>query len=147
MFYQISLTSSNGMANGWKSLYSSLWDLRSCTSLSARTVLPIKSSSALSSPPLQECKSKAPKGPLNPQLLICDQADEPPPYRPGDETSRGETPPQPFFLQIREAMTPNPQRDFLSLHRPGPKANTCFLAREVTGQEGAYMGSCGFLNF
>ena len=70
IFYQISQTSSNGMANGWRSpIFKLSGTLKAI--LSARTVLPIKSSSALSPSPLQKNLNLKPlKGPLNPQPPI-----------------------------------------------------------------------------
>ena len=71
IFYQISLTSSNGMANGQRSHIFKPSGTLEAILLSARTVLPIKSCSALSPPPLQKNPNlKPPKGPLNHQLPI-----------------------------------------------------------------------------
>ena len=137
MFYQISLTSSNGMANGRKSPIFKPSGTLEAVLFCARTVLPIKSSSALSPPPLQENPNLKPlKGPLNPQLPISTRQTSHLPTalvmrHPGAR-------PHPLALPPpnQEAMTPKPQKRFpLPLHGPGPKANT-FPHREVVGPEG-----------
>ena len=131
IFYQISLTSSNGMANGQRSpIFKPSSRTLEAVLLSARTVLPIKSSSALSPPPLQNNPNlKSLKGPLNPQPLILTQQMCLLP------TALGRKLPEmrPHSLALppskQEAMTPKPQKRFPShLHWPGPEENTYFLS-------------------
>ena len=148
IFYQISQTSSNRMANGWRSpIFKSSRTLE-VVLLSARTVLPIKSSSALSPPPLQKNPNLKPlKGPLNPPPPILTQ---PMCLLPTTlERKLPETRPHSLALRppTQEAMTPKPRKRFpFHLHQPGPKANTYSLSR-VSGTRGPYMDSCAFLNF
>ena len=92
IFYQISLTSSNGMANSQKSPIFKPPGILEAVLLSARTVLPIKSSSALSLSITKESKSIAPKRSHKPSTPKFDPADEPPPYRRGEKASGDETP-------------------------------------------------------
>ena len=105
--------------------------------LFARTVLAIKSSSALSSPPLQKNPNLKPvKGPLNSQRPIAIQQmsllhTTPERRLPGTRPHLLALPPP-----KQEVMTLKPQKRFPpSLHRPGPEANT-FPLREVVGPEG-----------
>ena len=110
------------------------WNLRSRPSLCKDCS--IKSSSALSPPPLQKNLTLKPlKGPLNPQLPIWTRQMDLLPTAP--EVRLPETRPHPLALPPpnQEAMTPKPQKRFpLPLHGPGPKANT-FPRREVVGPE------------
>ena len=100
------------MANGWRSpIFKLSGTLKAI--LSARTVLPIKSSSALSPPPLQKkSKSKAPKRPTKPSAPDFDlqQMSLLP-------TTLALPPPK------QEAMTPKPQKRFPS-HPTPPSART-----------------------
>ena len=69
------------------------WGTLEAVLLSTRTVLPMRSSSALS--PfliIKESKSKAPKRPPKPSMPYFDPADEPPPYHPGEKASGDKTP-------------------------------------------------------
>lgn len=103
--------------------------------LSARAVLPIKSSSVLSPPPLQKNPNLKPlKGLLNPQLLVLTQQMGLLPTTP--EMRLPEIRPHPLALPPpnREVMTPKPQKRF-----PHPPASTraqskhMFPLREVAG--------------
>ena len=124
------------MANGWRSpIFKSSRTLEAVL-LSARTVLPIKSSSALSPSPLRKNPNLKPlKAPLNPQspILIGQMSLLPTALeRKLLETrfhSLALPPPK------QEVMTPKPQEISTLLHQPGPEANT-FPLREVAGPEG-----------
>ena len=118
------------MANGQRSPIFKPSETLKAVLLSTKTVLPIKSSSALSPPPLQKNPN------LKPLAANFDQTDEPPPYRPGEKLL--EMRPHPLALppQKQKAMTPKPPKRFPPhLHWPGPEANT-FPLREVVGPEG-----------
>ena len=96
--------------------------------LSARTVLPIKSSYFLSPSTTKESKSKDLKRPPKPSAPDFNPAVEPPSYCPGDEASRDKTSPSsPSSSKLGSNDPPKPQKRFpLPLHWPGPEANTCF---------------------
>ena len=102
--------------------------------LSARAVLPIKSSSVLSPLPLQKNPNLKPlKSPLNPQFLVSTRQMGLLPTTP--EMGLPEMRPHPLALPPpnQKAMTPKPHKRFLPhLHWPGPEANT-FPLREVAG--------------
>ena len=120
IFYQISLTSSNGMANSQRSPIFKPPGILEAVLLSARTVLPIKSSSALSLSITKESKSIAPKRSHKPSTPKFDPADEPPPYRRGEKASGDETPfssPSSSKTGSDDSKTP---RDF----HPPPSART-----------------------
>ena len=148
IFYQISLTSSDGMANCQRSPILKPSGTLEAVLLSARTVLPIKSSSVLSPPPLQKNPNlELLKGPLNPQSQISTQQMSPLPTAP--EMRFPETRPHPLALPPpnREAMTPKPQKRF-----PTPSINqdpkqTHVSSQGGSGTRGPYMGSCAFLTF
>ena len=80
------------MANSQKSPIFKPPGILEAVLLSARTVLPIKSSSALSLSITKESKSIAPKRSHKPSTPKFDPADEPPPYRRGEKASGDETP-------------------------------------------------------
>ena len=129
IFYQISQTSSNRMANGLRSRIFKSSGTLEVIILSARTVLPIKSS-ALSPLPLQKNPNLKPlKGLLNPQPPILTRQMSLLPTAP--EKKLPETRPHPLALPPpkQEVMTRKPQKRFPpALHRPGPETNTCFLS-------------------
>ena len=113
IFYQISLTSSNRRAKGQRPPIFKPSGTFEAVLLSARTVLPIKSSSALSPPPLQKNLTLKPlKGPLNPQPPIWTRQMDLLPTAP--EVRLPETRPHPLALPPpnQEAMTPKPQKRF-----------------------------------
>ena len=148
IFYQISLTSSNRMANVQRSPVFKPSGTLEAILLSARTVLLIKSSSVFSPPPLQKNPNlKTLKGPLNPQLLISTWQVSLLPTTP--EMRLPEMRPHPLALPPpnREAMTPKPQKRF-----PTPSINqdpkqTHVSSQGGSGTRGPYMGSCAFLTF
>ena len=116
--------------------------------LSARTVLPIKSSFALSPPPLQKNLTLKPlKGPLNPQLPISTRQTSHLPTAP--VMRHPGVRPHPLALPPpkQEAMTPKPQKRF-----PTPSINQDPKQTHVSSQGGSrtggpHTGSCAFLNF
>ena len=136
-FYQISQTSSDGIANGRRSPIFKPSGTFDAILLSARAVLPIKSSSALSPAPLKKNQNLKPlKGPLNPQLPISTRQTSHLPTAPVMRHPGARPHPLALPPPNQEAMTPKPQKRFpLPLHGPGPKANT-FPHREVVGPEG-----------
>ena len=103
--------------------------------LSARTILPICS---LSLSATKESKSKAPKRPPKPSAPDFDQADELLPYRPGDETSRGETPPSSPSSSKPGSDDPKSPKEISTLS-PSTRTQSkhMFPRREVTGPEGS----------
>ena len=136
IFYQISLTYLNAMANDQRSPIFKPPGTLEAVRLSARTVLPIKSSSVLCPPPLQKNPNLKPlKGPLNSQPPISTWQMSLLPTVP--EMRLPETRPHPPALPPpnQEAMTPNPQRDF----QPPPSTRTwskhVFPLKEVAGPE------------
>ena len=117
--------------------------------LSARIVLHIKSSSALSPPPLQKNPNLQPvTGPLNPQpLILTRQISLLPTTR---ERKLPETRPHPLVLPPSklEAMTLKPQE----ISTPHPHTGqdlkqTQASSKRGSGTRGPYLGSCAFLNF
>ena len=106
--------------------------------LSARTVLPINSSSSLSPPPLQKNQNLKPnlKGPLNPQPPILTQQMCLLPTALERELPETRLHSLAFPPPKQETMTPKPQKRVPPhLHWPRPEANTYFL-RELAGPEG-----------
>ena len=72
---------------------------------------------------------KAPKRPPKPSAPYFDPADEPPPYRPREEISRDETLySSPSSSKTGSDDSETPKEISNPLHRPRPKANTCFLS-------------------
>ena len=137
IFYQISLTSSNRMANGQRSPIFKPPGTLETVLLSARTVLPIKSSSAFSPPPLQKNPNlKTLKGPLNPQLLISTQQVSLLPTVP--DMRLPEMRPHTLALHPpnQEAMTPKTPKE---ISTPPPLTRSqrkhMFPLREVVGPE------------
>ena len=117
--------------------------------LSARTVLPIKSSSALSPPPLQNNPNlKSLKGPLNPQPLILTQQM----YLLPTALGRKLPEMRPHSLALppskQEAMTPKTQKRFPP-HLPiGQDLKQPHASPQTgSGTGGPYTGSWAFLNF
>ena len=118
------------MANGRRSPVLKPSGTLEAVLLSARAVLPIKSSSALSPPPLQKNPNLKPlKGPLNSQPLILTWQMNLLPTAP--ERKLPEMIPHPLALPPpkQEWMTLKPQKRFPPLlHRPGHEANPCFFS-------------------
>ena len=118
------------MANGRRSPIFKPSGTLEAVLLSARTILPIKSSSAPSPPALQKNPNLKPlKGLLNPQPPILTRQMSLLPTAP--EKKLLETRPHPLALPPpkQEVMTRKPQKRFPpALHRPGPETNTCFLS-------------------
>ena len=92
--------------------------------LSTKTVLPIKSSSALSPPPLQKNPNLKPlKGRLKPPPPILTQQMSLLPTAPKKELPETRPHPPAISPPKQKAMTPKPQKISTPIHRPGPKAN------------------------
>ena len=131
------------MANGRRSPIFKLSGTLKAVLLSATTVLPVKSSSALSPTPLKENPNLKPlKGPLNPQPPILTQQMSLLPTIL--ERKLLETRPHPSALPPPKqgTMTPKPQKSFPPpLHWPGPEANT-FPLREVVGPRALHGFMC-----
>ena len=114
------------------------WDLRShpslCKDCSTYQILLC----SLSPSTTKECKSKAPKRPPKPSAPDFDQADELLPYRPGDETSRGETPPSSPSSSKPGSDDPKSPKEISTLS-PSTRTQSkhMFPRREVTGPEGS----------
>ena len=123
IFYQISQTFSNGMASGWRSpIFKPSGTLKAIL-LSAMTVLPIKSPSALYPTSLKKNPTLKPlKGPLNPQPPILTQQMSLLPTTL--EMRLPDTRPHPLALPPpkQEAMTPKPQKRFLPSPLPRPQS-------------------------
>ena len=148
IFYQISLTSSDGMANCQRSPILKPSGTLEAVLLSARTVLPIKSSSVFSPPPLQKNPNlKTLKGPLNPQLLISTWQVSLLPTTP--EMRLPEMRPHPLALPPpnRETMTPRTPKEISTPPPLTRSRNKHVSAQRGSGTGGPYMGSCAFLNF
>lgn len=100
---------------------------------------------SLSSPSTtKECKSKALKRPPKPSAPDFDQADEPPPYRPGDETSKGETPPSSPSSSKSGSDDPQPQKRFPPLSIDQDPSKHMFPRREVIPGQRALHGFMAF---
>ena len=151
MFYQISLTSSNGMANGQKSPYiQAFWDLRSCTSLCKdySTYQILLCSLSLST--TKESKSKAPKRPLSFQLQISTRQTILLPTAVVMRHLGTKSLPLALPPPNREAMTlrpQNPKRDFHPLSTDQDPKQIHVSSQRGSGTRGPYTGSCAFLDF
>ena len=150
IFYEISLTSSNRMANGQRSPIFRPSGALEAILLSSRAVLPIKSSSVLSPPPLQKSPIQKPlKGPLSPQppILTWQMSLLPTTL----EMRLPEMRPHPLALPPPnwEVMTPQTPQN-IPTHPPPPSIKpkaTHVSSQRGSGTGGPYTGSCAFLNF
>ena len=136
------------MANGQKSPIFKPSGILEAILLSARTVLPTKSFSALSLPPLQKNpKLKPLKGPLNLQAPILTWQMSLLPTAP--EKKLPEMRPHPLGLPplTQEAMTPKPQKKFPTPSIGQDPKQTRASSQRGSGTRGPYMGPCAFLNF
>ena len=123
------------------------WDLRSCPSLckdcSTYQILLCSLSPSIT----KESKSKAPKRPPKPSAPNFNLADEPPPYRPGDETSGGETPPSSSSSSKSGSDDPKTPKE-ISTPSPWTRTQSKHVSSQRgSGTRGPYTGSYTFLNF
>ena len=136
------------MANGRRSPIFKPSGILEAILLSARTVLPTKSFSALSLPPLQKNpKLKPLKGPLNLQAPILTWQMSLLPTAP--EKKLPEMRPHPLALPPlkQEAMTPKPQKRFPTPSIGQDPKQTRASSQRGSGTRGPYTGPCAFLNF
>ena len=123
------------------------WNLRSrpslCKDCSTYQILLC----SLSPSTTKESDSKAPKRPPKPSAPNFNPADEPPPYRPGDETSGGETPPSSSSSSKSGSDDPKTPKE-ISTPSPWTRTQSKHVSSQRgSGTRGPYTGSRAFLNF